>query len=291
MLRSPVRDAFVAAGAIRLHYVQWGEDGSPILCLHGLTANAFSFQALADDLTRDHRVIAYDLRGRGDSEKPAHSYGIPVHAADLAAFIDAIGIERPVVIGWSLGGYIGLSFAAHYPDRLRKLVLIDAGAPLPWRTAEEAPAWLTTSLNRLGTPVPSFEAYMQRMKAAPFLEPSWNAYLDLYFQHDIYHQSDGSVVAKCSREAALEDERAGHAEGVPEAQWARQVQVPTLLLRAGQGLLSDHDQLMTEEGAAAVHQTIAGSRLVHFPMLNHFTIGFGVQPGPVEAIRAFLEEQ
>jgi pimeloyl-ACP methyl ester carboxylesterase len=290
MLMSPVRDALVIAGAIRLHYVQWGEDGLPIVCLHGLTQNAFCFQALADDLARDHRVVAYDLRGRGDSEKPAHGYSTPIHAADLAAFIDTVGMERPVVIGWSLGGYIGLYFAAHYPDRLRKLVLIDAGAPLPWKTAEEAPAWFTAAINRLGTSVPSFEAYTQRLKAAPFLGPYWNVYFDLYFQHDVSHQSNGSVVAKCSREAALEDERSLHAEGAPETQWA-QVQVPTLLLRAGQGLFADHDQMMTEEAAVTVQQAIPGSHLVNFPTLNHYTIGFGVEPGPAKDVRAFLEEK
>jgi pimeloyl-ACP methyl ester carboxylesterase len=288
MLMSPVRDAFIVAGAIRLHYVKWGEDGVPIVCLHGLTQNAFCFQALADDLACDHRVVAYDLRGRGDSDKPAHGYSVPIHAADLAAFIDAVGLERPVVIGWSLGAFIALYFAAHYPDQLKKMVLIDGGAPLPWKTTEEAPAWFTASLNRLGTPVPSFEAYTQRLKAAPFLGPYWNAYFDLNFQHDVYHQSDGSVVAKCSREAALEDERRLHAEGVPEAQWA-QVQVPTLLLRAGQGMFADHDQMMTEEVAAAAQQAIPGSRLVNFPTLSHFTIGG--QPGPIATIRAFLEEQ
>ncbi len=102
MLRSPVRDETIVAGAIRLHYVQWGEEGPPIICLHGLTANAFCFQALADDLARDHRVIAYDLRGRGDSEKPERDYSVPVHAADLAALIDVLLLERPALVGWSL---------------------------------------------------------------------------------------------------------------------------------------------------------------------------------------------
>lgn len=289
MLTSPVRDTSVIAGEIGLHHVQWGEDGPPIICVHGLTANAFSFQALADDLARDHRVFAYDLRGRGDSEKPAHGYSVPLHAADLAAFIDALGIERPALVGWSLGAFISLYFAAHYPDRLSKLVMIDAGAPLPWQTSEQQPAWLTASLNRLGTPVPSYEEYTQRLKAAPFLGPYWNQYIELYFQHDVHHQSDGSVVSKGYREGILE-EGARTAEAPPEEQWAH-VHVPTLLLRAGQGLFSDHDQLMTEEAAAAVQQAIPGSHLVNFPTLNHYTILFGVQPGPVAAIRAFLEEQ
>lgn len=288
MPMSPVRDELVVAGEISLHCVQWGRQGTPIVCVHGLTANAFYFQALADDLARNHRVFAYDLRGRGDSTRPEHGYSVPIHAADLAQLIDAGGLQQPVVIGHSLGALIALYFAAHYPDKLSKLVLIDAGAPLPWKTPEEQPAWLTASINRLGTPIASFEEYTQRLKAAPFLGPYWNEYIGIYFQHDVLHQSDGSVVSKCFREGVLE-EGLRYAEAKPEEQWEL-VQVPTLILRAGQGLFFDNDQVMTEEAAAAVQKAIHGSSLVNFPTLNHYTILFGVEPGPVNAIRAFIDE-
>ena len=205
MLRSPVREAVIVADQIRLHYVQWGEEGPPIVCLHGLTANAFNFQALADDLAADHRVIAYDLRGRGDSEKPARGYSIPIHAADLATLLAALGLERPVLIGHSFGAWVALYFAARSPDHLNKVVLMEGGVTYPWKTLEDLPAWFSAALNRLGTPIPSFDAYTQRLKAAPFLGPYWNAYFDLYFQHDVRQQSDGSVVAKCYRQGTLEE--------------------------------------------------------------------------------------
>src|SRR5436309_2056080 len=185
MPMSPARDEYIIAGDLTFHCLQWGERGTPIICVHGLTANAFCFQALADELAPDHRVIAYDLRGRGDSDKPEHGYSIPIHAADLAELIDELGLERPVLVGHSLGALIVLYFAAHYPKKLSKLVLIDAGAPLPWQTPEEQPAWLTASISRLGTSVPSFEEYKQRLKAAPFLRPYWNDYVELYFEHDV----------------------------------------------------------------------------------------------------------
>ena len=287
MLISPTRDALVSAGDVKLHYVQWGEQGPPIVCVHGLTANAFCFQSFADDLARDHRVFAYDLRGRGDSDKPEHGYSVPIHAADLYRLIDELGLERPILLGQSLGAYISLYFAAHYPQMLSKLILIDAGGPLPWKTAEEQPAWLTASISRLGTSVPSFEEYMQRLKAAPFLGPYWNEYVDTYFKHDVYRSDDGSVRSKCYREGILE-EGARYGEARPEEQWAN-VQVPTLLLRAGQGLFFDNDQLLTEESAATVQRSIKGCRYVNFPTLNHYTIIFGVENGPIASVRAFVD--
>lgn len=283
----PVRDEFIIADDITLHYVQWGTKGSPIICTHGLTANAMCFQAFADELAQDHRIIAYDLRGRGDSDKPEEGYSIPIYAADLAALIDELELERPIVLGHSLGALISLYFAAHYPTKLRQLILIDAGAPLPWKTFDEQPGWLKASLSRLGTPVPSFKDYIERLKLAPFLGPYWNSYFDTYFKHDVITNNDGSVVSKVYRQAIFEEAEHAH-EALAEEQWAH-VTVPTLLLRAGQGLLSDDDQLLSDAAAQAIRQGIRNCQYVNFPTLNHYTIVFGTEPGPVQAIRSFVD--
>lgn len=290
MLMSPVHDELIVAGELEFHYVQWGEHGTPIILVHGITANAFCFQAFADGLAHDHRIIAYDLRGRGDSDKPESGYNIPTHTTDLANLIDTLKLDRPVVVGHSLGALIALHFAAHYPQKLSKLVLIDAGASPPWTTFEEQPAWLTASFNRLGTRVSSFEEYVQRLKVAPFLGPYWNQYVDFYFEHDVLRESDGSVISKAYREGVLEDGRSSIFEDRPEEQW-KDIKVPTLLLRAGQGLFSDDDQLLPEASAVAIQRTIKNCRFVNFPALNHYTIIFGVDSGPAQEIRNFVDEE
>ena len=289
MRTNPLRDELVSVDGIKLHVVQWGAHGVPVVCVHGITANAFCFQSLADTLSQNHRVIAYDLRGRGDSDKPEHGYGVPVHAQELAKLIDTLELERPVVVGHSSGALIALYFAAHYPEKIRKLVLIDAGLPLPWKTAEEQPAWLTLAINRLGTPVASFEEYIARLKQAPFLGPYWNENVDLYYEHDVYHHSDGTVSAKCLRAAAIE-EGTHYDEARPEQQWAK-IQVPTLLLRAGQGLFFENDQMVPEEYVPAALREIRDCRYVNFPTLNHYTILFGVEPGPAQEIQTFIDEE
>ena len=288
MLIQPIRDEFVIADDITLHYVQWGTQGTPIICTHGLTANAMCFQALATELASNHCVIAYDLRGRGDSDKPEDGYSIPIYAADLAALINELELERPIVLGHSLGALVSLYFAAHYPAKLSKLVLIDAGASLPWKTFDEQPDWLKASISRLGIPVPSFEDYTNRLKAAPFLGPYWNSYFDTYFKHDVLFENDGSVVSKIYRQALFEE--AEHAnEALPDEQWAH-VMAPTLLLRAGQGLLSDNDQLLSTSDVQRIQQNIQNCQYVNFPVLNHYTIIFGTDPGPAQAIRSFVDE-
>jgi pimeloyl-ACP methyl ester carboxylesterase len=288
MPMSPARDEYVIAGDLTFHYVQWGERGSPIICVHGITANAFCFQALADELATEHRVIAYDLRGRGDSDKPESGYSIPIHAADLVELIDALELDRPVIIGHSLGAMIALHFAAHHPDKLSKLVLIDAGGHLPWNTPEKQPAWLTASIGRLGTPVASYEEYIQRLKAAPFLGPYWNEYLDIYFAHDVYHQRDATVVSKGYPAGVREDQLHIYEAFKPGQLWPR-VQVPVLLLRAGQGLFTSDDQLLTEAMAEAIQQGIPNCHYINYPELNHYTIIFIVGDGVTRDIRNFLE--
>lgn len=289
MPTKPVHDEFIIADDVTLHWVQWGTQGAPIICIHGITANAFFFQAIADDLAPTHRVFAYDLRGRGDSDKPEEGYSVPIHAAELAALIDELGLERPIVIGHSLGAMIALYLAAHYPDKLSKLVLLDAGTPLPWRTAAEQPAWLTAAIDRLGTTVSSYQEYIRRMKAAPFLGPYWNEYVDIYYAHDVLHENDGSVLPK-SYKAGILEEAAHFEEFQPEQQWAH-ITVPTLLLRAGQGLFVENDQLVTEIAAAEAQRTIPNCRYVNFPALNHYTIVFLADQGPLQQIRAFIEEK
>jgi pimeloyl-ACP methyl ester carboxylesterase len=286
MPMKPVRDEFIVAGDLTFHYIKWGEQGTPIICVHGLTANAFYYQALADKLARHHQVFAYDLRGRGDSDKPERGYSVPIHAADLAKLIHALGLERPIVIGHSLGALTALYFASHYPEILSKLVLVDAGAPLPWNALEEQPAWLKATTGRLGITVPSFEEYIHARKLAPFLGPYWNEYVDLYFERDVRRNRDGSVASKCSREAVQEEE-SRYSEAAPEQQWAN-VRVPTLLLRAGQSLLVENDQLVPEASAAAVQRGIKDCHYVNFPTLNHYTILFGVEDGPTEEIQSFV---
>ena len=289
MLMKPARDEYIVAGDLTFHYIQWGEQGQPLVCIHGITANASCFQAFADGLADDHRVFAYDLRGRGDSDKPESGYSVPIHAADLAEIIDELGLDRPVIIGHSLGAYIGVYFAAHHPEKLSKLVLVDGGAPLPWETSEDQPAWLTSSIARLGITIASFDEYTQRLKVAPFLGPYWNDYLELYFEHDIYRNSDGSVVPKGSREAVHEEQR-NLEKFNPEEQWAK-LQVPVLLLRAGLGMFTENDQLLPEELAVAIQRGIQGLTYVNFPKLNHYTIVFGVAGGPAREIRKFVDAE
>lgn len=289
MPTSPVRDEYVIAGDLTFHYVQWGEQGPPLICVHGLTANAYCFQALADMLSRHYRVFAYDLRGRGDSDKPEEGYDISTHAADLAEIIDALELDRPVVIGHSLGAMIGVYFAANYPEKLSKLVLIDGGGELPWRTIADQPVWLTATVARLGIPISSYDEFIARLKTAPFLGPYWNEYLDIYFAHDLFQQHDGSMIPKGYPRGVHADQISLEEDWRPYKLYPS-IQVPTLLVRAGQSMLVQNDQLLPEEEPARMQRSIKNCRYVNYPDLNHYTVVFGTDPGIALVVEEFVKE-
>jgi pimeloyl-ACP methyl ester carboxylesterase len=109
-----------------LCYVDAGS-GAPIVLVHGLMSSSSTWSAQVDRLAGNHRVIAPDLFGHGESAKPACDYSLSAHAASLRDLFDALGIADATVVGHSLGGGIALQMAYLFPDRVNALVLVSSG--------------------------------------------------------------------------------------------------------------------------------------------------------------------
>jgi pimeloyl-ACP methyl ester carboxylesterase len=118
---------------VRLYYERAGEGDPELLFVHGWCYDRTAFQPQFDYFAQAHPVTALDLRGCGLSDQPESGYGIPDFAHDLAQFCAAVAVEKPVVVGHSLGGMIGIELAARHPSVPRALVLVDPGPidPLP----------------------------------------------------------------------------------------------------------------------------------------------------------------
>ncbi|MBV9453978.1 MAG: alpha/beta fold hydrolase, partial [Rubrobacter sp.] len=98
-------------GEVRLAFGRTGEGPDPVLAMHGITAQHRAFNSVARCLQHPDGMVAMDLRGRGDSEKPSSSYGLDAHAQDAIRTLDHIGIERAVLVGHSMGAFIALHSA------------------------------------------------------------------------------------------------------------------------------------------------------------------------------------
>ena len=114
---------------LALHYLEWGEAAAPpIVCVHGYTGSADAFNALARHLHDRYRILAFDVRGHGESAwSPTGAYRYADQASDLAEFAKQLGLDKFVLIGTSMGGIIAMTYAAEHAERLLGLVINDIG--------------------------------------------------------------------------------------------------------------------------------------------------------------------
>ena len=119
--------AYATRAGVKLHYVQEGAGEPPFVFVHGWCCDHTFFQPQFDHFKSSHRVVALDLRGCGGSDQPKDGYDIPTLADDVGGFCRELGLAKPVVVGHSLGGMIGIELAARHPSLPRAIVAVDPG--------------------------------------------------------------------------------------------------------------------------------------------------------------------
>jgi len=125
---APFENRHIEAGGVRLHYLDYGTTGrTPLLCLHGGAVNAHWFDFVAPGFTANYHVRALDQRGHGDSAwAQPPDYGYDRYAADVAEIVEKLDLRDFVMMGHSMGGLVSLVYAANYPGRVKKIVIVDS---------------------------------------------------------------------------------------------------------------------------------------------------------------------
>jgi pimeloyl-ACP methyl ester carboxylesterase len=153
---------FVLAGSLRVHLAEAGV-GEPILLLHGWPQHWYMWRRLIERLAPHHRLLAPDLRGFGWTEAPGFGYDGETFARDQIALLDALEIERVKVIGHDWGGWTAILLALNYPERIERIVVLNA--PHPWPELHPrllAQAW--RSWYALGLAAPRLGPWLLRRK-------------------------------------------------------------------------------------------------------------------------------
>ena len=114
-------------GELRIRYLDWGGNGSPVLALHGLASSGHWYERVAARLSPGYRIIAPDQRGHGRTTQAPSGYDWQTMAQDLVGLLDHLGLDRVAVLGHSWGGHVATNLAARFPQRVSRLVLIDGG--------------------------------------------------------------------------------------------------------------------------------------------------------------------
>jgi len=270
---------------VKIQLAVWEGKGKRILCVHGLTANCRSWDLLASSLAPRHKVIAMDLRGRGFSDSPPSGYSVENHCRDIVALMDDQGLERPVLMGHSLGAFISLVFAAKHPHRVERLILVDGGGKLPEAQMTKVFAGIKPSLDRLGKVFPDFESYLSPLKQTSFLQP-WNSFFETYYRYEV-EDVEGGVRSRIHPKHI--EEEAGNLKKMDSSQFYKKVMTPTLILRATKGMLAEDDLVLPADVAEGMVREMSNAKKVDVEGTNHYSILF--QPNTVrdQALLGFLK--
>ena len=266
-------DRFVDIAGARVRVREEGPESAPVIILvHGFTYSLESYDAWAEDLSANYRVVRYDLLGHGlTGPDPEMRYAPAERAAFLGDVMDALDIDRASIAGSSLGGLIAWRFAADNPDRVDRLILIDAGAFSingVTDTPVDPPAPLAACL-RLATD-PCIAATLGAIYVDPSRLPEHRA---------------GEIQAMMQREgngAAFLDHLAEFTLPDPTADLAR-VQAPTLIIWGAQ------DRVIAVDHADRLAAAIPDAQTAIFEGVGHAPH----EEAPAEtlqAVRAFLNE-
>ena len=276
---------YVHTNGVRLHYLDEGTGGPTLVLLPGLTANAHSFDGLVAAGLGDHiRVLALDLRGRGETDQP-DTYTLADHAADVVGFLDALGIDRVVLGGHSFGGLLTYDLAANHPERVSRCVVIDAPAQIHPEVFDQ----IKPSLDRLDVTMPSWEHYLQFVKRMPYFDGWWDPAIERYYRADIRENPDGTVRARSRPEHIR-----AVINGFKDLDWldaVRRITQPVLFLRApGAYGPPGSPPVVSAEQARLTVENLQNGRLVEIPG-NHMTMLFGDgAPIAAAAIAQFVLE-
>ena len=286
-MNSPIARTVTCASPSGLHrigYWEWpcqsGQSQPPtVLCVHGLTRNGRDFDALAERLSHQYRVICPDMAGRGRSDRLANSalYAIPQYLADCVTLVARLDVERLAWVGTSMGGLIGMSLASLQANPIAALVLNDVG---PILSAE--------GLRRIGDYVgkaPSFDSYEACLSYTRTIAAGFGSHddagWDMLARH--YWVRDGARW-RVHYDPRIAEPFATAGGSGPLSLWPLYdaVACPTLLMRGARSDLLDvataHD--MTQRGPRA--------RLVEFAGVGHAP---SLIPHPqIDAVEQFLKE-
>jgi len=259
--------SWTSGDGLKLHFRDYAGDAAkpPVLCFHGLTRNARDFEALAQRLAGEWRVLCPDMRGRGDSDyaRDPMTYTPKHYVADVEALLAAEGIERFVAIGTSLGGLMTMMLAAPDPARIAAAVINDVGPEIE-----------AAGLARIREYVGQGRSYETWVHAARALQeanrqiyPAWQLpdWLRMA-KRCMVIGSGGRIVYDYDMNIAEPFEADNGPAPEPAVMWGMYEAVarrPLLILRGA------HSDIISAEVAARMNVRGAASELVTVPGVGH----------------------
>jgi pimeloyl-ACP methyl ester carboxylesterase len=263
---------------LRFHFLEWGSpDAPPIVLLHGGHQSAHSWDLVSLHLARRYRVLALDQRGHGDSEWPRDTeYSNHSMALDAEAFIDAMGLRRPILIGHSMGGRNSLLLTKRDPSRLRALVIVDVGPEVSDRGRQVIAGFVQTNQEFDG-----LEHFIENVrKYDPYRS---REHIERTVKYNMLQRADGKYVSKCDSTPR----RLGLVRGTGPLdnitlEDAGTFDLPVLLVRG------ENSNILTADAAERFRDALPQAQLATVANCGHNVHGQNTK-GFIAALGAFLD--
>jgi pimeloyl-ACP methyl ester carboxylesterase len=270
-------DVPVTGGALRV--CRWPGDGPVVVAAHGITANALSWAEVARALGGAITLVAPDLRGRAGSRRVMEPYGLPVHADDLIAVLDHLGVGTALVAGHSMGAFVAAVAAVRHPRRVTSVLLVDGGVTLPTPPGADIDTILQAvigpAMQRLQMAFPSAEAYLDFFRKHPALTEDWTGAVEAYVLRDLVGVAP-ALRSSCSLAAV----RADATDTLLNGQTTRAVHeltCPVRLLLAARGIMNEPQGLYDQARLDAAGLDRSRVVVEHVNDVNHYTILVGAK--------------
>lgn len=186
-------EGFIQSENVKIHYLDWGGSGQPLVLIHGLGDSPYIFQDIASALKDNFRIIAYSRRGHCKSIALDARYTNEVLVSDLRLLVDNLNIKKVNLLGWSMGGNEITEFAIRYPDRTNKLIYLEAGYDMSDKEFDIFLKSLPKSFLPSPVDLRSMDSYRKWYHSFWFPDIEWNETIESNLQATIHVNNDSSI--------------------------------------------------------------------------------------------------
>jgi 3-oxoadipate enol-lactonase len=243
----------IQANDIQISYLDEGiAISTPIIFIHGFPFNKWMWENQWTEFKSEHRCIAYDVRGHGDTQVGEINFTVALFAEDLIAFMDVLQIEKAVIVGLSMGGYIAMNAIQKHSHRFAGLVLCDTQCVADTVEGKDKRKKTITFIKRNGLEVYAEESLKNLFAPASF-EAKPKA---VSFIHDTILNTPAATICHTLQALADRNETCG---------LLPQINFPVLIL------VGVEDKITSPEGARKMQELIKGSELVIISEAGHLS--------------------
>jgi pimeloyl-ACP methyl ester carboxylesterase len=261
----------LTANGVQIHYHRTGGDKPPIVLSHGITDNGLCWTRVGGDLQQDYDLIMYDARGHGLSGVPAEGYTADGRAADLVGLIQALALDRPCLLGHSMGAATSAKAAASCPGLVRAAILEDP----PWRRARVA-----SDLDR-ATRLRQWRSYISELQSMTREQiiAYGHEHRSTWAEEELDPWADAKLQVSANVFQAITTQR------MPWQDTVRQITCPTLLITAD----PERGAIVTPGIAEEAAEICPSLRVVHIEGAGH-NVRREQYESYIRVVRGFLDE-